>query len=151
MSNVTATKPEAKPSNPFKIKEGQRSFLLVPYEDTPRDRVADLLAEQGLLFQDDEERKAAGMPKVVYQIKLSRLTDNDVIFTAVPVVKKMGARKQPSEFSLKVSKAIEVKKFGSADEDSDPNYGAIVDAIQPCILPLTIRVSEDKIAKILTV
>lgn len=151
MNLEVKTAPKAdKPKNIFAVKENQRAILLVPYEDGPRERVAELLGEVDLLSLDEDDRKARGLPRIQYQIKLSKLTENDVIFTAVPVVAKMGARKQPSAYSLKVSKPLEVKKFIAGGEDGDPIYSAVVDALQSSILPLTARVGEDNIVKLYT-
>ena len=69
----------------------------------------------------------------------------DVIFTAVPVSTKLAARKQPTNYKLKLSKGVEIKNFLSADADLDldPNFCAIVDALQPACHPYSCKVSQD--------
>lgn len=140
---------QATPKNPFNLKEHQRGFLLVPYEEPARERVLALLAEQGLVYETDEERREKKLPKIVFQIKMSKLSAEDVLFSAVPTVAKYGPRKQPVEFALKLSKGVEIKKYiGSGDEDADADQGAVADALQSSIHPFTARIGQDSIFKL---
>ena len=142
---VTVKEIKAEPKNPFKVAAGCQAVLLVPTEDGPRERVAELLAEAGLSAEDEDGNKVAGFPRITDKIKLRKLRESDVIFTAVPVSTKLAARKHPTNYKLKLSKGVEIKNFLSADADLDldPNFGAIVDALQPACHPYSCKVSQD--------
>ena len=143
MSNPTKETAPVK-KNPFAVPTGKRALLLVPYEPTQRDQVAELLATEAL------EEGSPGFPRVVAQIKLLKLTDLDVIFTAVPVASKMGARKQPSNFKLRISAGVAADKFiVNTDEGDGVDCGGVVDAIQPGAHPFSCKMSTDKILKLL--
>lgn len=141
-------KSDAKKINPFAVAAGQRAFLLVPYEETARNRTLELLAAKGFNYESEEERRDKQLPKVVFQMKLSKLQSEDVLFSAVPVPEKMGQKKQASSYALKLSPAVEAKKFIAGDEDGDVAPGAIADALQAHVHPMTLRIGQDHILKI---
>lgn len=146
----TQTTPTKK--NPFTVKEGQRALLLVPFENNFKEMVAELLSQQDLFADDDESRREKGLPRTVTQLKLVKLQDTDVIFTAVPVSTKLAARKQPTGWELKISKGVSASKFlGSDDDDVAPDYSAVIDAVQKGVHPFSCKVSQDKILKLLAV
>jgi hypothetical protein len=151
--NVKKSAPEiVVEDKPFAVPHGHRALLLVPCEEGPQGRVAELLEQVNLFAPDEEQRKILGLPKVMSQIKLRKLQETDVLFTAIALVGKLDKRKQPTDYKLKVSKGVPVGKFMVGDdEDSEPNYGAIIDAVQASALPMVCRVSEDKILQLRTV
>lgn len=139
--------------SPFVVKPGQNAILLVPTEEGPREQLTDLFYEQDLMATDEEDRKAKGLPLIRDKINLKRLREEDVVFTAVVVPKKYGPRKQISEWGLKISKPVAVKGLipnlsDIAGEDVEPDFTAVVDAIQAGCHPFSCKVSQDKILTI---
>lgn len=130
-----------KKTNYFAVPSGHRAILLVPYAQSLQDKVSEMLEAAG---HED-------LPKIVTSVKLRRLNDLDVLFTAVPVATKLDARKQPKEYSLKLSKSLAISKFiPMSDEDVDPDYSAIIDSVAQATHPTCHpQVSEDQILKLI--
>ena len=127
----------------FKVT-GKRVQLLVPYEEDQR-RLAEELMSEKYAYDD--------LPKVVSQIKVRKLGEDNVIFVAAAKATKIGHKRQPTDFVLQVSDPIECKKFivgSGSDEDGDVDAAAVIDAIQRAAFPLIVHVSTDGILKLLT-
>ncbi len=138
------------PPNPFKVEKGANAILLVPIEDGPREKLTDLFYEADLMPSSEDDRKERGLPVIRDRINLKRLREDDVIFTAVVVPKTYGKKKQVSEWTLKISKAVPVKGLIPAisdigGEDVQPDYSALVDAIQKDAHPFSMKLSNDKL------
>lgn len=154
----TETKPAAKADdkNPFAVKPGQNAILLVPTEEGPREQLTELLLERELVAVDEEDRKARGLPLIRDRINLKRLREEDVVFTAVVTPKKLGQRKQVTDWALKISKPVPVKGLipsmsDVAGEEIEPDYTLLIDAIQAGCHPFSCRVSQDKILNLRSV
>ncbi len=138
------------PKNPFAVKAGTNAILLVPIEDGPREKLTDLFYAAELMPASEDDRKERGLPVIKDRINLKRLREDDVIFTAVVVPKKYGQKKQVTEWGLKISKPVAVKGLIPAltdvgGEDVEPDYSALIDAIQKDAHPFSMKLSNDKL------
>ena len=145
-----ATEAPKTTKNPFAVEKGANAILLVPIEDGPREKLTDLFYEAELMPSSEDDRKERGLPVIKDRINLKRLREDDVVFTAVIVPKKYGPKKQVSEYGLKISRPVAVKGLIPAlsdigGEDVEPDYSALVDAIQKDAHPYSMKVSQDKL------
>lgn len=150
MTPPAAVKEIIKSVNPFKVPSGSTAILLVPIEDGPREKLTDLFYAADLMPVSEDDRKERGLPLIKDRINLKRLREDDVLFTAVVVPKKMGQKKQVTEYALKISKAVTVKGLIPAlsdigGEDVEPDYSALIDAIQKEAHPFSLKLSQDKL------
>lgn len=142
------TSPSEEPVLFKQLKPGDIAFLLMPSDQKDYERVIEKLSE--LHVTEDS------LPKVRKEISLERLTRNNVIYTACCPVTKRSLKKQPIEWSLKISGPYRIEAYLSSneatDEDEVLDQGRLVDAIVKGVHPTQcVKVSNDKHLKLLNV
>lgn len=147
--NAAKAQPVAEVENkdPFAGVDPSRVVLLVPSEEFHRERTLEEL--QKLLGED------ADVPPIAHQIRLGRIGDR-ILFPVTVYSTKLGKRKQPEGWKLKIGapiacdKLIPIQRYDD-EMDTKPDYRAFVAAVQKQI-PVTyqVRLSEDKLLKLVS-
>lgn len=131
--------------NLFAAPADKVAILLFPFDANERAQIENMLAERSDVDQ-------AKLPRLVTEIPTGKINSNHVIFSVVRVPTKLGFAKQPAEFKLVVSPALDcanfmVKRTGE-DFGADIDVGSLVDEIQKHVRPFVAKLSDDKTLKI---